>query len=251
MWKVVFDSVIGKSHVNSGLPCQDACRVVNLESELDRLLVACVADGAGSASHSDEGATLACDTFVKLMQEANLDLANSETDWGALVQSWISEIREKLDQRAVELGVPVRQLACTFLAAVIGNERALFLQIGDGAIVRNSADGYSTLFWPQSGEYANTTNFLTEANFSEQLEFKLLEERVDEVALFTDGLERLVLKFEDQSVHAPFLTPFFASLRQTENPDQFFEPLRDFLGSEAINERTDDDKTLILATRLE
>ena len=65
-----------------------------------------------------------------------------------------------------------------------------------------------------------------------------------------DGLERLVLKFEDQTVHEPAIIPMLNAIRKSETGEEFFVPLREFLNSKSINERTDDDKTLVLATRL-
>ena len=59
-------------------------------------------------------------------------------------------------------------------------------------------------------------------------------------------------RFDQQTSHLPFFDPMLKVLRQT-NPDHC-EVLNDqlvhFLSSSAINERTDDDKTLVLATRL-
>lgn len=251
MWKTVYDSVKGTSHEDSQQPCQDACRVVELEVSGEVLLVACAADGAGSASHSDEGSRIACDIFIESLEGWEVDFGAEGADCETQAKNWIQGIRERIESRAAELSVATRQLACTFLGAVVGNSNCLFIQIGDGAIIRGSNDGYQAVFWPQSGEYANTTNFVTDPTFSDHLVVKQIDERIDEIALFTDGLERLILKFDDKSVHEPFLTPFFNSLRSAEDPEAYFEPLRNFLNSQAVNERTDDDKTLILATRLE
>lgn len=250
MWKAVYDSVTGTSHLNSDLPCQDACRVVELNRGETTVLVACLADGAGSASHADVGAQVACDTFIGIIERESESLNLDEIVDREMLLAWCGELRSVIEQRASELGVETRQLACTFLGAVVTETAALFLQIGDGAIVRGIGEGYSHVFWPQSGEFANTTNFLTDEGFAECVEFSQVQERVDELALFSDGLERLVLRFVDRTVHGPFLSPLFAAVRQSENPDEYFAPLRAFLDSEKVNERTDDDKTLILATRL-
>ena len=72
---------------------------------------------------------------------------------------------------------------------------------------------------------------------------------MDELALLTDGLQMLALRFADKSVHGPFFLPMFQALRAAESASALQTPLRDFLNSPAVNRRTDDDKTLILATR--
>ena len=58
---------------------------------------------------------------------------------------------------------------------------------------RAEPDDYGWVFWPQHGEFANQTNFITQDNALEVLEFELEDRCVDEIAIFTDGIERLVL----------------------------------------------------------
>ena len=255
MWKSIFDSVRGTSHEQSGTPCQDACRLVHLNYGADDVLIACASDGAGSASHSADGAELACDRFIELVTDyiagSERTLPDQQPEAETMVREWLTQIRLDLEAKAAELQVDTRQLACTFLGAIVLADRAYFLQIGDGAIVREAEEGYMAVFWPQSGEYANTTNFVTSPACVQHLMVQIVEEPVDELAIITDGLERLILRFAEQTVHAPFLTPLFEPLRGSDNPDQFFEPLRNFLNSPAVNQRTDDDKTLVLATRRE
>jgi hypothetical protein len=50
--------------------------------------------------------------------------------------------------------------------------------------------------------------------------------------------------------HRPFFEPLFARLRGTVSGDELNEPLRQFLASPRVAQRSDDDKTLILATRV-
>jgi hypothetical protein len=248
MWRSVYDSVAGTSHAISGIPCQDACRVVVYTCGDEESLVAVLSDGAGSAAHSHLGSQIACDTLIELISEK---LGAAECVLTAdLVAQWYERVHERLISKSGELGIELREMACTLLLAVIGATQGLVAQVGDGAIVVAADEEYEVAFWPQSGEYANTTNFITGANFAEALEVRVIEKRISEVALFSDGLERLALRFADRSVHAPFLRPMFDSLRNAVNPDSLFAPLRQFLDSPAVNERTDDDKTLILATRL-
>ena len=248
MWKALFDSVRGTSHDETGSPCQDACRVIEVASGGAQYLIATCADGAGSAAHADLGAALACDAFVDIASERirNGGISSDFSREDAL--SWCDEIRVALLGRADELETSPRELACTMLGAILSESVAVFLQIGDGAMVVGSAGGYVPVFWPQTGEYANTTNFLTDENYSDKLAFSV-GEPVTEFAAFTDGLERLVLHFADRAVHAPFLVPLFDAMRSADDVEPYFESLRQFLSSERVNERTNDDKTLILATR--
>ena len=108
-------------------------------------------------------------------------------------------------------------------------------------------------FWPQQGEYENTTYFATQKSAKTFLQHRLYVDRFfEEVAVFTDGLQRLALHYQTQTAYAPFFRPFFSVLRrlETEHDDRYDESLHAFLNSNRVNERTDDDKTLILATRM-
>ena len=73
-------------------------------------------------------------------------------------------------------------------------------------------------------------------------------ERAAEFGL--DGLQMLALSYAKKVAHQPFFTPMFAALRKVEDPQELIVPMRQWLDSTAVNQRTDDDKTLILATRV-
>lgn len=251
MWKTVFDSVTGASHDTSGTPCQDACRVVTITSSSgEELLIIACADGAGSAKCAADGSMIACDEVVKYVQtlpHVSTWLTSVTRDDAV---AWIGHVRSAIAGRAAELNEPVRQLATTLLVAVIGESASVFIHIGDGAIVVREDDDFRCMFWPQSGEYANTTNFVTDDDFADKIAYEVRDARIDECVVFTDGLERLILRFDNHTVHRPFIEPMLQNMRSAESTDHFFTPLREFLASARINERTDDDKTLILATRL-
>ena len=66
-WALLGQSVTGTSHRSREIPCQDAYRLRRFGPAEERLVVA-VADGAGSASHSDLGAVRACEEFVQRVE---------------------------------------------------------------------------------------------------------------------------------------------------------------------------------------
>jgi hypothetical protein len=97
----------------------------------------------------------------------------------------------------------------------------------------------------------NQTNFIVQDNYLSVLEFLSFDERVDRIALFTDGIEQIVLDFRSQTVNPPYLRPIFEWLAKTELPQKEgpSTSLVAFLTSPIINSRTDDDKTLVMAIR--
>jgi hypothetical protein len=255
MWKYGFASVAGTSHVKASLPVQDVSRAeVIFDARGEEVLVAVASDGTGSAPHAQLGAALACDL---LMSEVRTHFAGAGS-WQQLadgfIGSWIEKFQESVISASGQAQSKLSDFACTLLAAVIGRECAVYFQLGDGAMVvtdRDEPDRYAVVCWPQQGEYANTTNFLTDADAAEKVFCELRQGAVDEAALFTDGLQNLVLDYRAQAAHAPFFAPLFAWLqaRDAGRSLELAERLTGYLNSEKINARTDDDKTLILATR--
>jgi hypothetical protein len=249
MWKLLFQSVRGSAHERSGQPCQDSCLVRLWPSSERPVLVLACADGAGSAGHADAGARLACQGVVRLILDDLRDGLPVERIEKDTALSWYGRVRDEIAAEAGRRGVEPGQLACTLLVAVAGVTAAAFAQVGDGAIVVREGDGYQTVFWPQSGEYANTTNFITDPAFADNLAF-VRRSAVDELALLTDGLQMLALNFASRTVHLPFFLPMFRKLREAEPGEGLARALRSFLQSPAVNQRSDDDKTLVLATRV-
>jgi hypothetical protein len=250
MWKTLYRSVQGISHQRSGQPCQDNCAAREIELPGETVLVLACSDGAGSAEQSQVGSRLACDTLIDLVA-AELRLAGAMSRIASeQALSWLGEVHKAIAAEADVRETDARQLACTLLFAVLGRSGAAFGQVGDGAIVVWQDGQYQPIFWPQSGEYVNTTNFITDPRYQTFLEFAWCDAPVDEVALFTDGLQMLGLDFRQRAAHGPFFSPMFEALRKQDRPEDLALPLQTFLESPELAERTDDDKTLVLATRV-
>ena len=153
-WKVLAHSAIGTSHEKRGQECQDSCRTSFVGPDQSWLAVA-VSDGAGSAARAGIGARLVCTELLAALEHQSF------------VESWTQEqvlvllqaVRDKLQQCADTEGYALRDYACTVLLAVVGPQASLFVQIGDGAIVLPDR----VAFWPEPSEYANVTDFLTDA----------------------------------------------------------------------------------------
>lgn len=248
-WLCAGAAAIGTSHALQQTPCQDAFHVEAFPLlGGGKLLMAFVADGAGSAASSDLGATLAVRAAAEYtLEEALLDDALFDVEFA---RALVAHVRAALAALAQERGQPLRDFACTFLGLVAQPEQTLVFQIGDGAIVLGDGQSLSLALDPMSGEYANMTYFLSDDDALERLVVAELG-AVERVALFSDGLQRLALNAADQSPHLPFFAPFFKTLAAatTAPRAQLDEALERFLSSPAVNERTDDDKTLVLALR--
>jgi hypothetical protein len=236
------------------MPCQDSVGTNLLDTPEGTVFVAVVSDGAGSAVFAEIGSKTAVDTSLQLINnffETGGTISLIDRD---LIISWLHEIRLVISKLAEGANSTSREFACTWLAAVIGQESAVFAQIGDGAMVTSNEgdDDWAYIFWPQHGEYANTTNFVTSSNSVEALEFRTEVRPIDRFASFSDGIENLVLNHGTRSVHSPFFTTMLAPVEQLSNAGldhSLSENLAHYLGSERVCERTDDDKSLVLASR--
>lgn len=253
-WRAVATSVTGPSHAKTQAPCQDSHRFEIL-SQHGPVVVLIASDGAGSASRSEEGSARACQELLDNIRLFLEECGKVKNITRETALSWIENAAEAVGQAADREGIPVREFACTLLAAVVSDDHAVFLQIGDGAIVfwGRGEDDWCIASWPQHGEYLNTTRFLTEPTSREAFEFTSAPVPVYEVAVFTDGIESLVLHYATQTVHSPFFDGMFPAVRAAEMPGlntELSEQLARYLASPTITERSDDDVTLLMATRI-
>jgi len=251
-WRAVAASVLGTSHVATGDTCQDSC-FAQVERSPDRqpLLSIFVADGAGSAVQGGKGAELAIEASAAFVLEKYTlpDFALND----ALAVECVMAIRERIYTQAEKQGLNARDYACTFLGVLSSSKGTLVMQIGDGGIVVDVGKGLQVPVVPMSGEYANMTQFITDDDAIDVLVSKVFPDIASKVAVFTDGIQRLALNMAANTAHEPFFAPFFKVLASatTGQEDQLQTALARFLNSDAVNERTDDDKTLALGVLVE
>jgi len=251
IWKVIGQSVIGSSHIQSDKTCEDAVHYEIIELVDDEALICFVSDGAGSAKYAARASETAVTQSVAILRELVSNVV--EVDEQHLL-ALAENIYDTLKAFADELQEPINEFSCTLLGFVILPQKACFLQIGDGAIVKSDGNGYFThIWWPHNGEYQNTTAFLIDDPNFPNLKIKIVEESIEEVAVFTDGLQMLALNNESEQVHQPFFNDLFKWLRKATDVEHITIlniKLNEYLAGDIINNRTDDDKTLLLATKV-
>lgn len=247
-WIAVGASVVGTSHVSTNRGCEDSCWF-QVDSFSDAPLFSVfVADGAGSASHGGMGAELAMQAAAEVIASKVATGEFGVAD--ELAVECVLAIRTRIENYAAVQGLVMRDLACTFLGVVSLPQAAVAMQVGDGGIVLNAGKGLELALVPMTGEYANMTNFVTDDNAVEILQTREYSCQLTEVAVFSDGVQRLALQMATNTPHEPFFIPFFDALRRAapENEEGLHLALSNFLNSERVNARTDDDKTLVIAT---
>lgn len=255
MWKFVQACSIGRLHSQKGEDCQDECLAYVFDTpDREECFIALVSDGAGSASDGGNGSTIACEKGSFIIEGWIRETGSLSDITSEVVKNWVSRIRSHICQYADSKMLAARDFACTLLCGIVSSKIAVFFQVGDGAIVINDGEFFRPVFWPEKGEYDNMTYFITDEDVLSHIQIEVLLSPPDEIAIFSDGLQRLALVYHSRTAYKPFFEPMFDTLRKASDQitcDKMSEQLAQFLNSPKINERTDDDKTLVLATKKE
>ena len=225
----------------------------SLLRENELVLVSVVSDGAGSASHSSIVSKIASRVFAQcayrfLRKGGTPNLLSPQ-----IASEWLDDIRDRIGVAVRQRSAAPRDFAATLVGTIVGTNSAAFFHVGDGSAVYRLKDANDWLVasWPQQGEYASTTYFVTD-DPEPRLRFSCVRGDVGELALFSDGIERLVLDFSNQTAFAPFFDRMFAPLSgQSIGRDrELSKHLMDYLDSSSVCDKTDDDKTLVLDKRI-
>lgn len=255
----------GCSHEKQGLPCQDMVKSAYSRQDMeDAVYAAALADGAGSASHSTEGARktveFICGWIKKHFDETYSALEAGEKDKTA--EKIKKSLHRALKKTARRNGVSgIDSLACTMMFAAASNGRYITGHIGDGIIATlagNNNSGQSSsgntageqadtmLFSaPQNGKYINETFFVTDPLMDRLIELKhgsISAENIKAFALMSDGISDAVWKRTDGT----FVNSFTSLLKYaTENPLMAGKEIANLL-EKATDVATDDDCSLII-----
>ena len=247
-WGWIGAARTGVSHTRAGTRLQDAYSVRTGIGDRPVIAIA-VSDGAGSAAYGGEGASLVCRTLSTgfgghFASKCTLPAMEDMLEWVALS-------RERIALAAQRRAVEPCEFAATLVFAVSDGARSLFVHVGDGGVGAQRVDdgAWFCPTWPNQGEYASTTYFVTD-EAGPRIRACEVNWPVQCLMVFSDGLERLALDFAAQTPYTPFFTTMSQALlgRETTGKDrELSRHLNCFLDSERINERTDDDKTLVVA----
>jgi Protein phosphatase 2C len=227
---------VGESHERTSCVSEDYVRVGQVNA--DTLFVA-LADGAGFAPRGGDGAFFATAAALKAAMELLKDDRPSEL----LLKLIAAAARSALEALSVESNCSIDDFACTLLLAALTSHFVIAVQIGDGAIVIGD-ENIRLLTTPMHGIVSNATFFLTDSDWMSQLQFAVEHERVNAVAMFSDGIEAQCIS--RNKPHLPFFEPLFRMLR-TESLVVVGSRLRELFESSEIRRLSGDDITFVLA----
>jgi hypothetical protein len=204
-WLAAAASVPGRSHLRTGIPCQDATAAGVSPRPW---LIVC--DGRGSASHSDIGANAAVEAIRSQLDNAAevftkvLDADDEEEarHWHPLLVRLIYRTAAQEQRRqASRLGASPESFEHTLLVVVCGRKRFMYIQVGDGGIVMRSHGGsLQVLSEPARGEFANTTFFVTSGRQTTWRHRLMSMEDACGFMAFSDGpAEKLVVAADNKA----------------------------------------------------
>lgn len=258
-WTAINYSAIGSKHQEEGLPCQDYSNY----RCYDDVIIGAVSDGAGSAKHSDVGAKLAVETTLSFLsgteefenkggmarwskQQRKVDKLPEEKLIYKIAVDICETVLTAFRREAKAMNCQRDDFDCTLLVFIATSNWFTGIQIGDGFMVVRSEEGTPELvFQPDKGEFANETTFITSNDVLSQLQVKTLPPQKF-ICAASDGLEKVAIRFSDWTAFPPFFQPLEECLQEETNPEEKQAYLQTFLESERLNQRTGDDKTLLL-----
>ncbi len=234
-WITTGASVTGTGHIETDCPCQDAHDYLSLPNAT----IIGVADGLSSASHADRGAQLAVSITMSYLAAG----LTKKGDQEGLLRRLAKHIRQRLHALAERENNSINEYATTLLAGIITPTSISTMLVGDGGIVIKHGDGFTTITNRPPGSYTNVVIPITSDEYKSATKIHSFPaDAITGIALFSDGVESIAIQRpQEEAVPGLFDTLF------THHPSRI--GITDWLTSERVNKRTDDDKTIVIATK--
>lgn len=185
--------------------------------------VLCLADGAGSAAHSEFGAQAVVDESCALLVEQFAELIASD-DADQSRRHILGRLHARLHEVAIRRDCTLADLASTLLAVAVSGERFVVLHVGDGVIGYLKYGELRAVSAPDNAEFANQTTFVTSANAAQSM--RLFRGSLDGVSGFiqmSDGTSASLYDYRTKKL-APACAKLIevvstAPTRQTKHPE--------------------------------
>lgn len=256
-WLAGHASTRGVGHIINGTPCQDSSNI--WQSPDGRFLVGAVADGGGSLTRSEIGSAIAASLVVSAtaakLQSGFLETGSSH-DFELHWRSVIRDVRATIELEArMTPGASARDYGTTLIAFAMMENRCAAVQVGDGFLVLGSDSAkdnpnYQLVFDARPVEHVGEVVWLTSSAWEEDFRCALLETDADLVVVSTDGLEKVAILQRGQTPFPGFFTPLAQRVRQARSGEDVTTLVTSIVTMKELDTKTDDDKTLIVATRL-
>lgn len=252
-WQIVGESVRGTGHIKHELPCQDYHAYRHLENGMS---IIAVADGAGSALRADKGAEFAVTSSIQYLEE-HLEMAHERyvLERGAeMIRNAFHAARHELHHMAECNDVSVNDFATTLILVILTPNYVIAAMVGDGMGIAELSDGrFKPMFRLPQREYANQMVSITSPQAFDELQIQCYCEPIRSVTLMTDGLinlsceKRVVDGSRELLPKSSFFQAFTDLFYRVPSHEMRRQYIHATLDGDLINDRTTDDKTLVVA----
>lgn len=177
-------SVRGKSHVTSNTVCQDSNKTDRLKSGY---FMGIVADGVGSAAHSEIGSSLAVNSLYAYCNEYIKRTSRTE-DIEAVMRAGYEYAMKQIQQYVEKNQGSIQEYDTTLSAVVYDGNSLVYGHAGDGGIIVRCQNGKSkTITQRQKGADGRSVRPLRSGSASWEFG-NISDEGIVAVLLVTDGM---------------------------------------------------------------
>lgn len=211
LYKGNCNQVRGYLHIRNNLPCQD--KTYYLKNNDLRVMV--LADGAGSAKHSDIGAKEAVKCIANYINSSfdsifkNIRKKSIKEEMIQLIIKKIEKIKPKKNN--------IKDYASTLLFIATHKDRYILGHLGDGAIGLKRGKKVRILSAPENGETENSTFFYTSDSAVNRIRLKKGKVNQDTTfILMSDGAFECIYDKSDQQ----FTNAIYSFIDWTKEEDE-------------------------------
>lgn len=241
-------SIVGTSHVGKNTPCQDSHRY---ELLANGWMAVAVADGVGSAKHSEVASKIACDVFIETCKTC-ITQETQTSDLKDIIKKAYTAADQQIKEYVYKIDDIITDYDTTLSTVIYDGKHIVYGHSGDGGIVVLTTSGdYIKVTQPQK---ANDGICVVPLRAGEaHWEFGECEAEVASVLLATDGVYDnfmpYLLRGQPVELYVPLIRWFMDNNAigiTAENREQVEESRKNFLCGDSCKAITD-DKTIVVA----
>ena len=176
-------SVQGKSHIERGVICQDYSKYLTLRGGW---CLGAVADGVGSAAHSDIGSKTAVESLCEYCKE-HIEAEMVDQEIEDMLCSAYEYAFEAVMHYAEDVSDPIEEYDTTLSVALYNGDRVVYGHSGDGGILIRLCDGRIKPITKRQKGVDGTSVLPLRAGMS-VWDFGIIREKTAAVLLATDGM---------------------------------------------------------------
>jgi acetyltransferase-like isoleucine patch superfamily enzyme len=236
---------VGTYHVKHGIPCQDGHKIVKIN---DDFVIAAVADGLGSAEHSDIGSKSAIEESTKYCV-AHITPSSTSDEICNIIKISFEQAQRIIEKNAQSNNHGIEQYDTTLSLAVVIGDTLYYGHSGDSGIIALTNEGlYEQVTKQQRDDEGRVFPLFRD----DMYEFKQYDKKVASVLLATDGMLEtffpICIKDDPIKIYIKLARYFMdnRALHIDELGEEAVQSSREQFVHNIPGEQVDDDKTIVV-----